>query len=222
MDPSTFNLTLQVLNELVKSADIKKLIRNHVFDSYIDSIANLLNLANLNSSFIYLAFVESIACAICKTQRCQLSLDCYHKFCVECIKIHINPNSQNFIEKDFAFSCPICKSAISLADKRNLMNHILDQDIIDNRTVCDQCKMKRYQDAFYCTCHHTCIYCIIKSLSLGQKFQKCECLAINQIFESQYIEKCCNGCKDLKNAKESLFFEICDNHTHCYDCLLTA
>ena len=80
--------------------------------------------------------------------------------------------------------------------------------------------MKRAKDKFYYKCNHICIYCGFKLLSTKQSCIKCNCSNVNSVVRSS--QKMCSGCNQEKYTTESLLLEICDNHIHCYDCLVMA
>lgn len=129
-------------------------------------------------------------CSNC-SNRGSYNLKCGHFNCQNCI-----------FQNAFCASCSSPKSYFDLE---------LDY------YICLKCK--KFKQKSGQTCKHFCTDCIINILRLQSLFV---CSICSEHFNKSHfneIQVKCESCKKSGSRLEEWFFEFCDNHLMCYDCV---
>jgi hypothetical protein len=231
MDPQTFRLSLSIMALLAGSQDIKHLVNAGSILKHHSRIKSLAEKSGCQSSHLSNDFAYTTKCEICRKEQCSVVLNCSHKFCNDCLKdspANSDERLRNFyIDKKCSLHCPTCGFFIDrkLA-KRIILNSgfaVEKKEVVEEQPTpvlqCMECKCKRNPEKFYFACYHMCVFCAAQNKLLEKSCRFCNIRDV--VFNQDQLEDAvvCSVCGKTVGFPKEFITEVCDQHSHCYDCL---
>lgn len=176
-------------------------------------------------------------CCECKSGEIYSELKCKHKICVECLKKSVKKAADSEVFYVLTTSrvpakCPLCQGFIEEKHYKNtdwfkeISNFSIErhQKVRENIRKCFKCSVVYKQHMFFAKdpCKHLCKDCYSTELLLSHT----SCSYCKRKYENieeigKELENC-SGCKEDKYTVGDLIIHICEDHGHCYSCMINA
>lgn len=227
MDPTCRKLANSALKMIVSELNTKKLLNDPNFESIIGRVFDLLNSSNLGKTGIVQRFSKSITCLLCKEYMCEVCLSCSHQFCKSCIQNQISDQNLDFslpLSHKNTPKCPCCSKNLNKNDINLVYNKNFVEETKEPKSLqkCEECGFDWPLNKFYYSCMHLCVFCGFKNIVSQTSCKVCNRTNLTPNVKEFQKALECLGCNRKKNIVEDCLIEICDEHLHCYTCLIDA
>ena len=225
---------VELIDHLSKNLSIPKLISSNSLHQLNTTVQNLEKLSHLlpDGSRIIGNLKSYLTCCNCKRELPDLSLNCRHNLCKQCLidivfeyttgRICLNEN-----EKASTPLCPDCQTQIGENEYSKFFqnwgelkkNALVRQELEEGVRVCTQCKKSLSLESYYNIelCHSLCKKCIwCKVIERQDNCSECENY-INFADIGRVIGNFeCFKCQKGLNIYSACY--ACSSHPYCFQC----
>ena len=189
-------------------------------ESYSESTRNLIG-----------TLFQLMSCSLCGNCLPTIQLNCQHFFCEKCFDNYLS-SYQNLQKIPSLLKCPKCQSFIHTLQLEKMYEKItlLADDALSiqinngNLIECISCSKKKpkklYSEEYCCSYHKYCNECISKKYVSGD--YKCNNCNIKFKGDPSNEKGICTSCRQEVYYVGDYLTTLCDDHTHCYNCLIKA
>ena len=225
---------------LLNCFDIKSFIQEQSLNVFLEDMRSIVSHLDLNCTKIN-TFINSLTCMSCEDALPTTVLSCSHYFCESCLSNQIRESTQGLVivnqyESHLSPRCNKCQSIIHVEEYMDLFAASWSQYQSDSKEReelmeiekthlrrCTECNSLRKDNEFIYECMHLCIYCGSNRIRQGSsECSHCGC----QVFIPNILEKLitsrCPQCRKNKSYIEDRMLDICQDHVHCFDCLVES